>query len=521
MNNNKYVITYDLGTTGNKVAVYDFNLNLISSSNVDYPLIYPRKNCAEQNPEDFWDSMIENTQKVLNDSGIERENIKGLICDCQMNSTIPIDKNGNPLMNCISWLDTRASETTKIFRKGLIKISGFGISKLLMFIKETSGAPGVNGKDPISHILWLKQEKTELYDKTFKFLSVKDYIIYKCTDSTITSRDLGNTSWLMNTDPEICNWSDKILNKFDIDRDKLPEIKLSTEVAGKLNKDTSNQLGLPHGIPVFVGSGDIAAAAIGSGAFLENQIQVCLGTADWIGAHTKERKKDLLHYTGSICSAKEDYLCLSKQETGASCLDWFLKIAFNEELNKFKNNKEELYSFLNRIVKETEPGSKGLIFTPWLFGERSPLNDPNVRAGFYNLSLNHERKEMLRAIYEGIGFNIKWGLNYIEKLVGKAENIRLMGGGANSDVWSQILADITNKKVEQVEDPGLSSARGSAIVGLVGLGVMKDFEDAIPLINVSNNYTPNKENREIYTKIYKEYLEIYKRNKKMFDNLNQ
>jgi xylulokinase len=390
-----------------------------------------------------------------------------------------------------------------------------------MFIRITGGAPGINGKDPISHILWLKKERPDLYNDTFKFLSVKDFIIYKCTNSAVTSRDLGNTSWLMNTDPEICDWSDKILNKFEIDRQKLPKIKLSTEVAGKLNKNAAEQLGLPEGLPVFVGSGDIAAGAIGSGAIAQNKIQICLGTADWIGAHTAERKKDLLHYTGSICSAKDDYLCLSKQETGASCLDWFLKIAFRGELTQFKENKSKLYSHLNQLVKEVEPGSKDLIFTPWLFGERSPLNDPNVRGGFYNLSLNHGRKEMLRAIFEGIGFNIKWGLKYIEKLVGRAESIRVAGGGANSDVWSQILADITNRTIKQVENPGLSSARGSAVVALVGLGGLKGFRKAIPLINTVNTSTPSQKNREIYDTLYHEYLQIYERNKDMFEKLNR
>ncbi len=518
---NNYIIAYDLGTTGNKAALYDLELNLICSTTGDYSLYYPKKGWAEQNPEDFWNSMIKTTKEILNTSNIEPESIQAIICDCQMNSTIPIDGDGNPLMNCISWLDTRAAEITNEFRKGLIKISGFGLRNLFMFLKITGGAPGTNGKDPISHILWLKKERPEIYKNTFKFLSVKDFIIYRCTDAAVTSRDLGNTSWLMNTHPDIYTWSDKILDKLDIDKDKLPEIRLSTEVAGKLNKDAANNLGLPQNLPVYVGSGDIAAAAIGSGAVIENQIQICLGTADWIGAHTSKRKKDLLHYTGSICSAKEDFLCLSKQETGASCMDWLLNIAFKDELIRFKGDKAGLYSQLNKIVNETEPGSKDLLFAPWLFGERSPLNDPNVRGGFYNLSLNHERKELLRSVYEGTAFNIKWGLTYIEKLVGKAESIRLMGGGANSDVWCQILADITNREIKQVKNPGLASARGSAVIALIGLGILKDFTEAVTLIKLEHIYTPNKETQEIYDTLYKEFLEIYKRNKKMFNNLNK
>ena len=516
----KFILAHDLGTTGNKAALLDINLNLISQTKVDYPLFYPKPGYAEQNAEDYWNSVVKATHTLINESKVNQNDILALIFDCQMNCTVPIDIEGIPLMNCINWLDTRAAATTRKFTKGIIKISNFGLRNLLMFIKITGGAPGINGKDPISHILWIKDNLPEIYEKTFKFLSVKDIVVYRCTKNAVTSRDLGNTSWMMDNNPGKFEWSDKILNKFGIDKEKLPQIKRSTEIAGELTTEASDKLGLKPGIPVFVGSGDLTSAAIGSGAILDNEPIICLGTSDWVAAHTSKRLKDLIHYTGSICSSQDNYLCISKQETGAACLDWVINQIFRDEKEKFKEKQEELYKRINLIVGNSKVGAKNLLFTPWLFGERSPLNDPNVRGGFYNLSLDHNREDLLRAVYEGVAYNIKWALIILEKLVGKIDKINFIGGGAKSNVWCQILADVLERNIVQMIDPDLAAVKGSAIISLVGLGLLKDFSDAISLIKIKQNFTPNPDNKKIYTKLFTEYMKIYKRNKAMFKHLN-
>jgi len=514
------ILTYDLGTTGNKAALFDEKLNLVHKTNFEYPIFYPKKGWAEQDAEDYWNSVIQSTKILLEETSFESSDVKGLVFDCQMNCTIPINKEGEALMRAISWLDTRAANITKKFRKGFIKISGFGIKSLLRFIKITGGAPGINGKDPISHILWLKEHKPELYQSTFRFLSVKDFVIFKCTKNAIISRDLANTSWLMDTNPEVLNWSKKLLNMLQIDEDKLPQIKKSTEIAGRLTEEAAKILGLKKDLPVIVGSGDISAAAIGSGAIAENKIHICLGTADWMAAHISERKKDLIHYMGSICSAQDMYLCLAKQETGAACLEWFKNQVCKKEIEEFGKESDEMYQFLDSLLESTEAGSKNLIFAPWLYGERCPLNDSNVRGGFYNLSLDHTRAEMFRAIYEGVAFNLRWAMNYMEKLVGKSERINTIGGGANSDIWCQILADVLNRDILKMKEPHLGSARGSAIIAMVGLGLIDNFNDAIPLIEVEKTFHPNPSNQNTYDLLFNEFIQLYKNNKRLFENLN-
>ncbi|MFW9879565.1 MAG: FGGY-family carbohydrate kinase, partial [Candidatus Thorarchaeota archaeon] len=284
--------------------------------------------------------------------------------------------------------------------------------------------------------------------------------------------------------------------------------------------EASKELNLKPGTPIFVSSGDLTSAALGSGAILDNKLIVCLGTADWVAVHTPKRLKDIPHYLGSISSSQENYLCISKQETGATCLDWIIQQAFQNEFERFKGSSNELYVYLDSLVEKAEVGSKNLVFTPWMFGERSPINNPNVRGGFYNLSLEHTRDDLLRSIYEGVAYNIKWSLIFVEKLVGKSDEINCIGGGAKSDVWCQILADILERRIIQIENPELAAARGSAIISMVGLGILKQFSDAIPFIKVKKIFTPDKNNKMIYEKIFEEYINIYKRNKKMFKNLN-
>ena len=521
--NGKYIFTYDIGTSGCKAAIFDIKLNLVAKTSETYPLYYPKEGCAEQEAEDYWQSVKQCTKSLIREKNIKSDEILGIVYDSQANCTVPIDDKGTPLMRCINWLDVRAASITSLYTKGLIKISGYGLRKLLMFLKITGGAPGLNGKDPISHIIWIKLNQPDIYEKTYKFLSAKDFVVFKSTNLATISRGLAHTSWMMDTNPGVFEWSEKILKKFKIDKEKLPKILDAPEIVGNLTAKAANELGLElspdHPIPIILGSADLISSAIGSGALIENKIHISLGTADWVAAHTYERLRDIMNYTGAISSIRGRYLCISKQETGTVCLDWVINQLFKYESDKYEN-KEDLYKILDEMVQDTPPGSNNLIFTPWMFGERSPLNDPQVRGGFYNLSLDHTRNHVLRATYEGIAYNIRWALDVVEKLVGRSKSINIIGGGAKSNIWCQILADVLQREINQMEDPSLGSAKGSATIALLGLGFINDLSEATPLIKINTTYEPNPKNKQMYDTLYNEFQKIYKRNKKMFRSLN-
>lgn len=513
-----YILSCDIGTTGSKSTLFDMKLNPVSEAYKSYSLSYPKPGWAEQNPEDFWNAIKFCFKSVLEKSKIKPENISGIAFTCQMNCTIPIDESGIPLMPCISWLDTRASELIITRMKGFPKYKGMALSKILFFKKHTGGGPGKSGKDPISHYMWIKEKMPELYAKVYKFLSVKDYIIFKCTGQAVTSLDLANTAWLK--DPITDEYSKEVLELVGIDEDKLPPIKKSTDLAGKLTEAAAKELELIPEIPVFNSSGDLTSVAIGSGGINEKQFIICLGTADWVAAHLPKRKTDIPHYIGTINSAQGNYLYISKQETGAACFNWVVEELFKDLSKEYIQDSKGLYRNLDSLVENTPAGSKNLIFIPWMFGERSPINNSEVRGGFINLGLDHSRNDILRAVYEGIAYNLKWSLDPMENKIGMCKEINIIGGAANSDIWCQIIADILDKKINRVEKPDLGGTRGAAIIAMVGSGQLNNFLDAIPLIRIEKVFRPNSENRAVYDKIFSEFECFYKRNRKMFKNLN-
>lgn len=510
----KYVLAHDVGTSSNKAVLVRLDATVVGHSSAEYCVHYPKRGYAEQHPLDWWKSIVITTKKLLEVKKVKPTQIVGLAFSTQMAGTLPVNKNGEPLMPCMIWLDTRAAEQAEKIWRGPIKIAGYNIFTLLTFLRITGGAPGRVGKDPICKILWVKENEPKIYAETHKFLDVKDYLLYKCTGNFVTSRDCANISWLMDTRKGRLCWSETLLRKYGIDLAKLPEIRKSTDIAGKLTAQASGELWLAEGTPVVVGAGDVASASVGSGAVLENHIHAYVGTSSWLACHTTERKRDLTHYIGSICSANPNmYLCVAEQETAGACLEWVKN-------NMFKETTEDVYEIFDKMAADAAPGSGGLIFTPWLFGERVPLDDPTVRGGFHNLSLEHTRENIVRAVLEGVALNMKWALGYLEKITSKADAINIIGGGAISNVWCQIFADALNRRINQVQDPKEAGAKGAAIIAMVALGYVKGFEEAAELVKINNIYEPNPENAKVYEKIFEEFKGIYKNNRQMYRRLN-
>jgi len=510
----KYVLAHDTGTTSNKAVLVGLDGEVIGHASAEYPVYYPKRGYAEQQPSDWWNAVAKTTRDILEEVNVKPSDIAAVIFATQMSGTLPVNSNGEPLMPCMIWLDTRAREKAEKMSKGFIKIAGYNIFTLLKFLSITGGIYGHAGKDPICKILWLKEEQPKIYAETYKFLDCKDYLVFKCTGNFVTSRDCANIWWMMDTRKGKLNWSETILKKYGIERAKLPEIMKATDIAGKLTPQAASEMGLREGTPVVVGAGDVASSAIGSGAINKGKMHAYIGTSGWLGCHLSERKKDLFHYIGSICSANPDmYLCVAEQETAGACLDWLKNTVFRE-------SREDVYKLFSEMAIKIKPGADGLIFTPWLFGERAPLDDPTVRGGFYNLSLEHTREHMVRAVLEGVALNLKWALIYMEKLAGKAESINIIGGGAISNIWCQIFADALNRKINRVRDPKEAGAKGAAIIATVALGHIKNFEEAEKLVKIESVYEPNPKNASVYEEIFREFKSIYKNNMKMYHRLN-
>lgn len=507
-----------MGTSRNKATLIDISGKIIGKAIDEYDIEYPQTHWAQQNPEDWWEAICHGSRRVLEETGTKPEEIVGVSFSVHMQGTIPITEEGEVLHPALIWLDARAhEEAAELIGKG-ITFEGYNIRRLLKWIRITGGCPGHTGRDPVCKQLWIKKNHPDIFDSTFKFLDSKDYVIYKCTGDWVTSRDAAYLTWLVDSRKGKAEWSKSLFKLTGLDIQKLPRIAKTTEVVGRLQDEAASAMGLKSETPVINGAGDMTSAAIGSGGLEEGEIHASIGTSDWVGAHLPERRIDIRHYTGAICSAHPDipYLCVGQQETAGACLEWIKDNILHPEEGKTAGYKE-----LDKLAEEINPGSDNLIFTPWLYGERSPLDDHYVRGGLYNLSLRHSRGHLIRAVLEGVAMNINWVLHYVEKLAGSQRELRLIGGGANSPIWCQIIADVTNHTVLQINEPQEAGARGAALLGFYGLGLIENIRQMKSAIQVKDAYSPNQTNTGVYSELFERFQEIYENNKKWFRIMNQ
>ncbi len=521
-----YVLAHDVGTGGNKASLVDINGRIKASAESKYPVIYPNSGWAEQDPVEHWWQSISNTSKaVIREAAVDPSSVLAVTFSTQMMGTLPVDKDGNPLMNCMIWMDTRAAYQNKAVVSNPLK--------MLRMLRITGGIP--SGKDIIGKIVWVMEERPQIFQKTHKFLDCKDFLIHKTTGEYVTSWDCANLTWFMDTRKGKNEWSSTILNWIDLDEDKLPELAPSTEVIGSLTPEAAADLGLATSVQVVNGCGDMTAAGVGSGAVREKEVHLYAGSSAWLGAHVRDRKLDIFTYTGSIRSAiPGKYFLVAEQESAGACLKhvkehWHCDLCQNvrdyatEACKDCVEGERNPYTTLDPIAERAPPGSDGLLFAPWMFGERSPLDDHNVRGGYFNLSLSHEKRHMVRAVLEGVAYHTRWMMEGIEKgkMLGYVSKVHLIGGCANSDIWSQIYADVLQKPLYRMINPLEAGSVGVSMVAFVGLGEINDFESAASRIQVERVFEPDPLNSDVYDEQFDLLKEYYKRNKSLWKKMNK
>ena len=523
-NKDKCILAIDLGTSGPKTALISVYGEVLGSEFEDTPIILLPGGGAEQDPDGWWNAIMSTAKKLLGKGLIPPEDIVAVSVTSQWSGTVPVDKDGKHLMNGIIWMDCRGSEAVKDILKGLIKIQGLPLFKMITWLKLTGGAPAQSGKDPLCHILWMKKNRPDLYRKTYKFLDPKDYINLRFTGKFSATFDSILLHWVTdNRDPSRIAYSDKLLKMAGIEREKLPDLIQAMDVLGPLKKEVAAELGLKPDTPVMGGTPDVPSAGVGSGAVRDYEGHLYIGTSSWISAHVPFKKTDIAHSFGSFPSPIPGrYLILCEQECAGKCLTWLRdNVLYHKDELMMEENVPNIYKVMDKIVARIPAGANGVIFTPWLYGERSPVDDCHIRASLFNLSLENTREDIVRAVFEGVAFNSKWLLTPVEKFMGRPfRYLNFIGGGANSDIWSQIIADILDRKIRQVKDPIYSNARGAAFLASIALKYIT-LEDIPQYIKIKAEYTPNPDNRKIYDEIFVEYINHYKTQKKACERLNK
>jgi len=508
-----YVLVYDIGTTAVKSALVDLEtLKVTRSASTPVPMKYPTPREAVMNPEDLWKAVVDTSREV---AGSEILRPEAVTIISQMAGVLPMNSEIKPLMDIMTWLDERAAGYPKSLFKGLLKVSGYNLFQILQFLRITGGAPSKTGKDPISKILWLKHEAPEIWSKTKIILDVKGYLLHRMADTKVTTTDEANLSWLMDTRKGKYGWSTSILSKYGIPRELLPDIVEPTKIVGSLGKEASRQLKVKEGTPVVAGAGDVVGAASGSGMTGVGETHIYIGTSNWLAAHIDKRLLDISHYMGSLLSAIPGrYLFIAEQEVAAGALEWML--------DRLKcGDGEERYDCMKRHIENTPPGSGGLLFAPWMYGERSPIDDEHVRGVLLNLSLSHGDGHLIRSVVEGVAFNIRFAYEYFRKHIPPRGGVNIVGGGALIDEWCQIISDLLGVEVRRTIQPRMVGARGGAVIAGVGIGYYRGFDEASKLVGIERVFTPERERSVYYNDRFEYYVGLYKSLKKLFKEMNK
>ncbi len=514
------ILAIDLGTSAVKLAAITPRGAILGSEVEPIPLSLLPGGGAEQDPESWWSAIVRATRRLLERGVVAASAIIGVNCSSQWSGTVAVDEQGRPLRPALLWMDSRGTPHVRRAIHGLPAIEGYGLRKLLTWLRLSGGAPSNSGKDPVGHILYLQSEEPELYRATHCFLEPKDWLNLRLSGRFTASYDSITLHWVTdNRELTRVSYDERLLRLTGLHREKLPELLPAASVIGPLKPEAAAELGLGAHVQVVTGSPDILAAAVGSGAVRDYEAHLCIGTSSWLSCHVPFKKADVLHQMGTMPSAIPGrYLLVNEQESAGICLTSLKNLLFPAQEPA---SQADVYAMIEQEAERIPPGSDQLLFMPWLNGERSPMEDRTVRGGFFNQSLQTTRGHMARAVLEGVAYNARWLLTYVEPFIGrKLEGIRLIGGGARSKLWCQILADVLGRPILQVDEPVLANARGAAFMAAVALGHLK-VEEIPELVPVARTYTPEERNRGLYEELFREFRNLYKANKAIFARLNR
>ncbi len=495
----KYIIASDLGTSATKTSIIDLKGNILGTASKSYQVEYPHEGWAEQDPQDHWNAIKTTTRQIIDATKIDPRDVAAFTLDAMMLSVIPVDKKGRPLRKTILWLDVRATDYVTDYQ------NQFPLGDLL-----TKGViPVASAKDPIPKLLWIKDKEPRIFKEADRFVDVKDWILYKCGVGDFY------TDWSC-----ACLWNYFNLNTkqaepelieegIGIPMDKLSHLAKTTDVLGNLSSEASNELGLTKETKIVCGCGDVPAVAIGSGAITDGKPHLYVGSSGWIAQHQEQVQFDFSG-AGTIASANPDRLLLTGQmESAGACLSWLVDNVYTTESQEAKTKNIDVYDLVIKAASAIPPGSNNLIYLPWPVGERCPFINPYVRSAFLNLSLDHTRAHLARSVLEGVAYNTRWVKDALASMDHKVTSLNVCGGGAKSDLWLQIFADVLNVPLHRVTTLQDAGSVGVALVASVALGYFKSFGELEKVFKVDQVISPNPETVAIYEQLYQDFRGIF------------
>jgi xylulokinase len=488
----KHIIGLDIGTSGTKAAIYTEKGDLVAAHTVEYPLDTPQPGWSEQNPQLWWGATIEALHAVMAQSSIDKDSCAGLGLSGQMHGSVFIDSAGKPVRPAILWNDGR----TEAECAEIAELLGEEI------LTRTTCNPPLTGFTA-PKALWLRKHEPEHFAKTAHLLLPKDYIRYKLTGELAC--EPSDAAGTLLFDVPANAWSTVVLDKLSIPREWMPPIVASASVAGKLRKDIAEATGLPAGLPIAAGGADNACAAVGTGAIKTGQGIVSIGTSGTVVTPVGEIKMDPQQRVHTFNHAVSGTWYLMGVVLSAGLSYRWLR---DEICKDLVTQNADTYDLMTQLASDVTPGSEGLVFLPYLMGERSPHKNPNAKGMLFGLTYRHHREHIIRATLEGITFALKDSLMVIRGLRVDPNQLLATGGGGKSPFWRQLLADILDCPIARL-DKEEGAALGAAILGGVAGGVYSSIEEATStILKVVEVCEPSKD-IAAYEDTYQTYRALY------------
>lgn len=490
----KYLLAHDLGTSGNKATLFKETGQIVESEVFPYKTYYSAGNHAEQNPHDWWTAVTSATRALV--AKIDPSDIAAVSFSGQMQGCTCVDKNGEPLYNSLIWADQRATKEaddllTRLPLKEFYRIAGHRMS----------------AANSIAKLMWIKRNLPDVYKKTYKMLNAKDYIIFKLTGKFLT--EYTDASGTCGMDLIRHEWSEQIFDAAELDMNMMPDLYNSTDIAGYVTQAAATECGLLEGTPIVCGGGDGVAAGVGAGCIDINDTYCCMGTSAWVAAtHSAPILDDkMTAYNFAHMISKDLYMPCGAMSACGPSYDWFIGNFAAEESRLSKIMGVKVYDIMNLKVAKSPAGAKGLLFLPYLLGERSPRWNPEAKGTFIGITVDHTKGDMLRAVLEGVSLNLSVVLD-LYKSQYPVNKVTIIGGCAD-DTWSQICADVYNVKCNKINYDREATSIGAAVAAGVGVGMFRDFTAVNKFIEVTKTYYPNAKNAMKYQKIKPIFDEAY------------
>jgi xylulokinase len=514
------VVGVDLGTSGPKVALVTADGRLLGHEREPTAVRLLPGGGAEQDPDDWWRAIATALRRLLARDLARSRDIAAICMSSQWGGTVPVDASGRHLHNALVWMDGRGAAYTRRLAGGGLTVPGTGYNapRLRAWIARTGGAPTLTGKDPVGQVQFLKHERPEVYAAADRLLDVPEYLTMRLTGRPVAAHDTIALRWCTdNRTPGAVRYDDRLIRMAGLDAAKLPELVPPATVLGSILPAAAAELGLGEHVQVITGTGDTTAAAVGAGAVGDHHAHLYVGTSAWLSCHVPRKKTDVRTSIASLPSVVPGrYWVATIQDVAGKAIDW---------LTETVRGVADVEA-LNHLAATSPPGSNGVLFAPWLNGERTPVDDPTVRGGWFNVSLTTTRADLTRAVFEGIALNARWLNESVEHFIRPPfhplrpfPHLRFIGGGATSPLWCQAMADVLDRPIHRVADPMLANARGAALIAAVAIGEL-GWSDIPERVAIAREFTPDPANRQVYDGAYAAFRTLYRRNRRLYARIN-